>query len=343
MTMTIMIGIDPHKATHTAVAVDGNELVLGECKLRASQTQGQRFTEWADTLGERAWAIESANGLGYLLAQQLTTAGETVFDVPPVLASRVRVLGSGRSQKNDPNDARSIAIAALRSDRLQVVTADDHPRVLRMLVKRHRDMARLRTIHCSRLHALLGEMVPGGVRSEITVHKAKLALDTISVADEVTRHRVMICEEVIAEIAELDARLKASLKRVRTAVDASGTTLGDIYGIGPVSAALLIGYTGDVTRFPTKGHFATYNGTAPIEASSGPRQRHRLNPRGNRQLNFAIHIAAIVQLRYPGEGRTYYDRRLAEGKTSKEAIRALKRKISDRVYRHLVADAQRVG
>ena len=113
--MTIMIGIDPHKATHTAVAVDGNEVVLGEFKLRASRTQGQRFTEWADTLGERAWAIESANGLGYLLAQQLTTAGETVFDVPPVLASRVRVLGSGRSQKNDPNDARSIAIALLSS------------------------------------------------------------------------------------------------------------------------------------------------------------------------------------------------------------------------------------
>ncbi|MEM9893353.1 MAG: IS110 family transposase [Actinomycetota bacterium] len=341
--MTIMIGIDPHKATHTAVAVNGNETVVGEFKLRASRTQGPRFMAWAETLGERVWAIESANGLGYLLAQQLTTAGETVFDVPPVLASRLRVLGSGRSQKNDPNDARSIAIAALRSERLQVVTVDDHPRVLRMLAKRHRDMARLRTIHCSRLHALLGEMVPGGVRSEINVNKAKQALDTIKASDEVTRHRVMICEELIAEIGGLDARLKASLKRVRAAVDASGTSVGEVYGIGPISAAMLIGYTGDVTRFPSKGHYATYNGTAPIEASSGPRQRHRLNPRGNRQLNYAIHVAAIVQLRYPGQGRDYYDRKVAEGKTSKEAIRALKRRISDRVYRHLVSDARRVS
>lgn len=341
--MTIMIGIDPHKATHTAVAIDQDEVVLGEFKLRASRTQGPRFMAWADTLGERTWAIESANGLGYLLAQQLTTAGETVFDVPPVLASRVRVLGSGRSQKNDPNDARSIAIAALRSERLQVVAIDDHPRVLRMLAKRHRDMARLRTVYCSRLHALLGEMVPGGVRSEITVNKATQALESINVDGEVTRHRVMICEELIAEIGGLDARLKASLKRVRAAVDASGTSVGEVYGIGPISAAMLIGYTGDVTRFPSKAHYATYNGTAPIEASSGPRQRHRLNPRGNRQLNYAIHVAAIVQLRYPGEGRDYYDRKVAEGKTSKEAIRALKRRISDRVYKHLAADAHKAS
>ncbi len=266
-----------------------------------------------------------------------------MFDVPPVLASRVRVLGSGRSQKNDPNDARSIAIAALRSERLQVVIVDDHPRVLRMLVKRHRDMARLRTIHCSRLHALLGEMVAGGVRSEITVNKATRALEAINASDEVTRQRVMICEELIAEIGGLDTRLKASLKRVRVAVDASGTSVGEVYGIGPISAALLIGYTGDITRFPSKGHYATYNGTAPIEASSGPRQRHRLNPRGNRQLNYAIHVAAITQLRLPGEGRDYYDRKVAEGKTSKEAIRALKRRISDRVYKHLTADAHQAS
>lgn len=116
-----MIGIDPRKATHTAVAVDGNEVVLGEFKVRASRVQAQRLREWAGGFEKREWAVESANGLGYLVAQQLVAAGETVFDVPPVLASRVRVLGSGRSQKNDPNDARSVAIAALRSDRLALV------------------------------------------------------------------------------------------------------------------------------------------------------------------------------------------------------------------------------
>jgi transposase len=336
-----MIGIDPHKATHTAVAVDDNEFVLDEFKVRASNLQVQRLRDWAGGFEKREWAIESANGLGYLLAQQLTAAGETVFDVPPVLASRVRVLGSGRSQKNDPNDARSVAIAALRSDRLARVRPDDHTRVLRLLAKRHRDMARLRNKHSTRLHALLLELQPGGIGSEITVTKANLLLEGVVVDAEATRYRVLIARELIDDIARLDTTLKASKKRIAAAVAASGTSLCDIAGIGPICAAIIIGFTGDINRFPTKGHFATYNATAPIEASSGRRTRHRLNPRGNRKLNHAIHIAAITQLRYQTTGRVYYDRKIAEGKSSKDAIRALKRRISNVVYRHLIADARR--
>lgn len=311
--------------------------------MRASTVQAQRLREWADGFEKREWAVESANGLGYLIAQQLAATGETVFDVPPVLASRVRVLGSGRSQKNDSNDARSVAIAALRSDRLAQVRPDDHVRVLRLLAKRHRDMARLKNKHCTRLHALLLELEPGGISSEITVNKANRLLERVIVDGEVTRHRVLIAGELVDDIARLDTALKASKKRIKVAVTASATTLTDIVGIGPVCAATIIGFTGDVTRFPTKGHFATYNATAPIEASSGDRPRHRLNPRGNRKLNHAIHIAAICQLRYPSEGRTYYDKKITEGKTSKEAVRALKRRISDRVYQHLIADIRRTS
>lgn len=336
-----MIGIDPHKATHTAVAIDDNEVVLDEFKLRASSTQGDRLREWADGFEKREWAVESANGLGYLVSQQLVAAGETVFDVPPVLASRVRLMGTSRSQKNDPNDARSVAIAALRSDRLAQVHIDAHDRVLRLLAKRHRDMARIRAKHCTRLHALLLEIQAGGIASEINVNKANALLDQVTVADEVMRYRVLIARELVADIAALDAALKTSKKRVATAVAASGTTVTEVVGIGPITAAILIGFTGDVTRFPTKGHFASYNATAPMDASSGPNPRQRLNPRGNRKLNHAIHIAAICQLRYDGEGRDYYDRKRAEGKSSKEAIRSLKRRISDRVYRHLVNDARR--
>jgi transposase len=250
-------------------------------------------------------------------------------------------LGSGRSQKNDPNDAPSVAIAALRSDRLARVRPDDHTQVLRILAKRHRYLARLRNKHCTRVHALLLELEPGGIGSEITVNKANQLLTRVTVDGEVARHRLVIATELVDDIARLDTMLKASKKRIKVAVTASATTLTDIVGIGPICAAIIIGFTGDVTRFPTKGHFATYNATAPIEASSGDRPRHRLNPRGNRKLNHAIHIAAICQLRYPGEGRTYYDKKIAEGKTSKEAIRALKRKISDRVYQRLIADARR--
>jgi len=333
-----MIGIDPHKATHTAVAVDDDENVIGEFTLEASSNQAERLTDWASVFVKREWAVESANGLGYLISQQLVAGGETVFDVPPVLASRVRLMGSGKSQKNDPNDARSIAIAALRSDRLAVVVPDDHVSVLRLLVKRHRDMARLRNRHCSRLHALLGELEAGGIGVKISVTNASELLDRIDVTDEASRYRVLVAREVVDDIARLDTTLKASKNRIADAVTASGTSLTDIVGVGPIGAATIIGYTKDVTRFPTKGHFATYNATAPIEASSGGNKRHRLNLRGNRILNHAIHIAAVTQLRHDTNGRIYYDKKIAEGKTSKEAIRALKRRISDAVYRRLIAD-----
>ncbi len=154
--MTITIGIDPHKATHTAVAVDTKEAVVGEHKVRASATQATALIDGAQGFGSRTWAVESAAGLGYLLAQQLVAAGETVVDVPPVLAARVRIMGSGRSQKNDPNDARSVAIAALRSNRLARVRPLTTLECSACWAKRHRDMARLRNTHCSRLHALLG-------------------------------------------------------------------------------------------------------------------------------------------------------------------------------------------
>jgi transposase len=338
-----MIGIDPHKATHTAVAVDDDENVIGEFTLEASSNQVERLTGWADRFTKREWAVESANGLGYLIARQLVAAGETVFDVPPVLASRVRLLGSGKSQKNDPNDARSIAIAALRSDRLAVVEPDDHVTVLRLLAKRHRDMARLRNKHCSRLHALLIELEAGGIGVKISVSNASELLDRIGVTDEASRYRILVAREVVDDIARLDATLRASKKRIAVAVTSSGTSLTNIVGVGPIGAATIIGYTKNVTRFPTKGHYATYNATAPIEASSGGHTRHRLNPRGNRILNHAIHIAAVTQLRHDTQGRTYYQKKIAEGKTPKEAIRALKRRISDAVYRALITDARRTS
>jgi transposase len=338
-----MIGIDPHKATHTAVAIDDDENVIDELTLGSSSTQAERLCDWAEGLGKREWAVESANGLGYLISQQLVAGGETVFDVPPVLASRVRLMGSGRSQKNDPNDARSIAIAALRSDRLATVRRDDHGVVLRLLVKRHRDMARLRNKHCSRLHALLGELEAGGIGVKISASNASELLDSINIGDEAARYRILVAREVVDDIARLDATMKASKKRILVAVQASGTSLMDIVGVGPIGAATIIGYTKDITRFPTKGHYATYNATAPIEVSSAGNTRHRLNLRGNRILNHAIHIAAVTQLRHDTNGRIYFDKKIVEGKTPKEAIRALKRRISDAVYRALTIDAARTA
>jgi len=338
--MNVTIGIDPHKSSHTAVAIDNDENVIDEIKVRSCSTQAARLRDWADQFGHRDWAIESARGLGYLLAQQLVAAGEHVVDVPPTMASRVRVLDTSRSQKNDPNDARSVAIAALRSADLTVVCPDDHSQVLRLLVKRHRDLGRSKNMTCCRLHALMAELTPGGVTKRMyNMTRTNTILDALNPITQIETQRIEIAREHVTDINRFDDLLELSKKRIETAISASGTSLLDIHGCGPICAAVIIGHTGNIDRFASKAHFASYNATAPIEASSGRRVRHRLNPKGNRQLNWALHVIAISQLRGETAGRVYYDRRVAEGKTSKEAIRALKRQLSDVVYRHLVADA----
>ncbi len=338
--MSVMIGIDPHKGSHTAVVVDDREVVVDQIRVKTTSDQLGQLRAWASGYPDRAWAVESARGMGYLVSQQLVAAGERVIDVPPMMASRVRLLGSGKSQKTDSNDARSVAIAALRHTGLTIVRADDHATVLGLLAKRHRDVARMKNQVACRLHALLMELAAGGLASEMTVNKANSLLEGVELPDAVTRQRVVIATELVDDITRLETQMRTSKQRIRMAVAASGTSLVDIPGIGPIGAAIILGSVGDIARFPTAGHFASYNATAPIEASSGDKRRHRLNPRGNRKLNHALHIAAICQLRYPGEGRDYYQKKIAEGKTSKEAIRALKRRISNLVYRRLQADAQ---
>jgi len=340
--MVTTIGIDPHKATHTAVAIDETEQVVGELTVPADRYQTNRLVEWASHLdGDgRLWAVEAAGGLGYLLSQQLITRGEQVVDVPAMLASRVRVLGSGKSDKNDPNDARSVAIAALRQPTLTRVRREDYAQVLRMLSKRHHELTSLRTQAVCRLHAVLMQLRPGGIPKRLSTIKATRMLQGIRTLDPVGEQRRLMARTHLGDIRRLDREIKANKTLIRQAVAASGTTVTDVYGVGPIVAAFLIGYTGDPTRFATPDHYAAYNGTAPIEVSSGGKTRHRLSMRGNRKLNHAIHMAAVTQIRFQTPGRVYYDKKLAEGKTKKEALRALKRRISDAVYQRLQADQQ---
>lgn len=340
--MTVIIGVDPHKASHTAVALDAKEGELARRRVRSGVAQAKELLSWASAFPDRAWAIESAGGLGYLLAQQLVAFGEEVLDVPATLASRVRVLGTGRSNKNDPNDATAVAVAALRSPGLRQVAPVGHREILRLLVKRNYDLGRLRGQAVGRAHALAADLVGGGIGKEMYASDLDRFLDRVRPSDEVEKMRVQLLEELLDDICYLDKLLKASHLRIREAVRASGTSLTDIYGIGPILAASLLGYSGDVSRFVDRDHYASYNGTAPVEFSSGGRVVHRLSRRGNRNLNHAIHMVAVCQLRQRGsEGRAYFDRRVAEGKTKREALRALKRQISNTVYRHLVEDTKR--
>jgi len=340
--MVTTIGIDPHKATHTAVAINGSEMVLGELTVPADRYQTEKLIDWAGELdgGGRVWAVEAAGGLGYLLSQQLIAHGEHVVDVPPVLASRVRLLGSGRSDKNDPNDARSVAIAALRQPGLAVVRPEDHTQVLRMLAKRHLELTGLRTQAVSRLHAVLMLLRPGGMGQRLSADKASRMLQGLRNLDVIGEQRRIMAKAHLGDIRRLDREIKANKTLIRTAVAATDTTVTGIYGVGPIVAAFLIGYTADIDRFASADHYAAYNGTAPVEVSSGGKKRHRLSMRGNRVLNHAIHMAAVTQIRHDTPGRVYYDKKQAEGKTRKEALRALKRRVSDVVYQRLVADQQ---
>jgi transposase len=342
--MEVMIGVDPHKGSHTATMLDRGQRELRQITVRAGRRQVEQLVEWVDGVKPRTWAVECAGGMGYLLSQQLVAAGETVLDVPATLASRVRVLGTGQSTKTDANDARSVAVAALHAPALAVVRPADHVTVCRLLAKHHTDVARWRTKQCCRLHALVAELVAGGIDKEVVVTQARSLLERIEPQDvaAVERHRQAV--ELVDDIEHLDIVVKDSRARITAAVAASGTTLTDVFGIGPIVAAMLIGFSGDPLRFTTASRYAAYTGTAPIEFSSGGRIVHRLSRRGNRRLNHALHCAAITQIRHRhSPGRRYYDRKLAEGKTPREAIRALKRRLSDVVWRHLVADARRVA
>jgi hypothetical protein len=153
--MAVVIGVDPHKGSHTAVAINAAEEPLGQLRVRASAVQAERLLEWARAWPERTWAVEGAGGLGHLLAQQLLSAGERVLDVPPKLAARVRLLATGNTGKNDPSDARSVAIAALRSAGIREARRDDHAAVLKVWSKRYRDLGRARTQVACRLHQVL--------------------------------------------------------------------------------------------------------------------------------------------------------------------------------------------
>jgi transposase len=263
-------------------------------------------------------------------------------DVPPKLAARVRLLNTGQVNKNDPNDARSVAVAALRSRQVSEASLEDHTVVLRVWARRYRDLGRLRTQVMCRLHTVLCEMVPGGFSKEISAGQAIQVLAGITADTPMTAARLELAHDLVDDLQRIDDQRREVRRRTARAVASSATSITEIYGVGPIVAATVIGYVRDIHRFPTRDHFAAYNGTAPIEASSGNRKIYRLSRRGNRQLNYVIHMAAVTQIRNHGTaGRAYYDRKIAEGMTGKAALRSLKRKVSDAIYNRMINDASR--
>ena len=244
--MHVIIGVDPHKASHTAVAVGDDEQELGRLAVRATRAQVDRLLVWAQPFTSRTWAVEGSDGMGYLLSQQLVSAGEHVVDVPATLAARTRLLADRRTNKTDPNDALSVAITAQRHRTLRRVVPAGHAEVLRLLAKRNTDIGDHRCRLVSRLHALLIELAPGGIAKEINASDVVAFLASLSPSSPVEQIRYDLAVELLDDIRRLDEQLKASHKRIRLAIAASSTTVIDIFGIGPIIAATLIGHTGDV-------------------------------------------------------------------------------------------------
>jgi transposase len=192
----------------------------------------------------------------------------------------------------------------------------------------------------NRLHRLFLELIPGGAPVKKSTAQYQALLATVRPRDPAGKTRRRMAAEELADLERLDAKLKAMKAELKAAVVASGSHLMDIHGIGPAGAARILADVGDIARFPNRAHFASWTGTAPIDASSGQHTHHRLSRAGNRRLNHVLYMAGIVQLRNNTPGRAYFRRRVAEGKTSMEAMRCLRRRLSDAVYRQLTADAQ---
>jgi transposase len=341
----VLIGVDPHKATNAVAVLDEHGELLEHAEFRTDRRGLRALERWAKRFPERRWAIEGANGLGRALTRRLVSAEEEVVDVPAKLSARVRVLSVGHGRKNDELDATFTALAAWRNGRLARVRPDEETEVLRLLSERRKDLVSERTRVLNRLHALLRDLVPGGVpggmlsadRAARILRGVRSHRTSRSAADSV-RHR--IASELVRDVRALDRKLASLGAEIREEVERSGTTLTEIFGVGPILAAKIIGLTGNVARFPSKGHFASYAGVAPIEVSSGEVMRHRLSLAGNRKLNHALHMIAINQVRYEAEGGIYYRKKIAEGKTHREAMRCLKRRISDAVFKRLTADSE---
>jgi transposase len=339
----MMIGVDPRKGSHTAVVISGTGERLGELRVRACAGQAERLLRWAAAWPERTWAVEGAGGTGHLLARQLLALGERVLDVQPKLGARVRLLAAGDVNKNDPDDARSVAVAALRSPSVREARPDDHAAVLKVWSRRHRDLGRTRTQLVCRLHCVLRA---GSRRRPEQDHRrpGRAAPWIDHGAGCVAAARCELAAAFLDDLRRIDAQRRGTRQRLAVAVRASGASLTGLLGAGPVVEAAIIGDVRDVSRFAGRDNFAACNGTAPIEVSSRQRKVHRLSRRGNRRINHAIHMAAVTQVSHrTSEGRAYYDKKPAGGKTPKEALRALKRQVSDAVFTRLQADARRAA
>lgn len=335
----VVIAIDPHKASWTAAAVDASLQPLATIRVPVSRDGYRSLRRFAQRWPHADWAIEGATGLGAPLTARLREDRFDVVDVPAKLAARVRVLSTGHGRKNDSADAISVGIAALTSRTLTTAAVDAATSALRAIVEHRDDLVKTRTQTINRLHVVLTNLIPGGAPRALTADRAAGLLRGIRPRDAVGKTLRTLAVDLVAEVRHLDRRIIKAADDIEAAVSASATTLTELSGVGPLTAGKILGRVGPIARFRSAAAFASYTGTAPIDVSSGDVVRHRLSRAGDRQLNYCLHIMAISQVRQDTPGKEYYLRKRSHGKGHNEAMRCLKRRLSDVVYRQLVSDA----
>ncbi len=319
----VVIAVDPHKASWTAVVVTADLAASESIRVEVNRAGYRQLRRFAAAWPDARWAIEGAAGLGAPLTERLREDQIAVTDVPAKLARRVRLLSTGHGRKSDKADALSVGIAAWSAPALHTVEIDEAIAALRAVTEHRDDMVRTRTQLINRLHAILVKLVPSGFARGLTAEGAADALRRVRPRDTLGRTLRTIAVDLVAELRRLDRRIAEASQTLGDAVTASGTTLTGLLGIGDVVAAKILARTGSITRFPSAATFASFCGVAPIEVSSGDVVRHRLSRAGDRQLNYALHVMALSQIRYESPGRSYYQRKRAAGKSHKEAMRCL--------------------
>jgi len=335
----IVIGIDPHKQTHTAVAVEqATGRVLAELTVRARRPGFERLVAWARALDEqRLFAVEDGRHVSGHLERYLIGRGECSVRVSPRLMGEARRADRVRG-KSDPIDATAVARAALAHPDLPRATLAGPEREIGLLAAHREQMVGERTAIQSKLRWLLHDIDPDLAPGPRTLDRfATLDLLQARLGELEPVAEVRICLDLIARCREITVRANELEREIASLVRAAAPHLLEIPGCAALTAAKIVAETAQVERFPTEGHFARYAGTAPVPASSGAQHRHRFNRRGNRQLNAALHRIAITQLRIHQPAKDYVAKKRAEGMSKTEAIRALKRRLCRVVFKTMTS------
>jgi len=336
----VMLGIDAHKRTHTVVAVDDLGRQMGVYTTAATTTEDHLgLLRWAARFGvERVWAVEDCRHLSRRLERDLLGAGERIVRVPPKLMAHAR--DAARTYgKSDPIDALAVGRAALRHPDLPAAQLDGPAPKLRLLVDHREDLVAERTRCLNRLRWHLHDLDPTWDPPARSLSRLK-NLDAIAARlSGIEGMTARIAADIVVHTRDLTVSERALEREITTRVRELAPTLLEIPGVGALTAAKIIAEVADIRRFRSKDAFARHNGTAPLPVWSSNHQRHRLSRTGNRQLNAAIHRIAVTQKRCHDDAKTYLQRRSALGNSNREALRALKRRLSDVVYRALITDA----